>query len=163
MPNIKRRIIMQDIIIGSDHRGFELKQRVKEYLKSQKYFVVDVGCTDTKDVDYPTIVKEVVERVKGAGHFAGILICGSGVGISMAANRYKGIRAALCHTVESAKMARQHHDFNVLCLSGNREQSIASGAPDDPDNAIKIVRAFLNTKFLGDAKYRRRNEMLDGN
>jgi len=143
---------MQDIIIGSDHRGFELKQQIKDFLREKKILLIDVGANDTKTVDYPVIVKEVVECVISAKHFCGILICGSGIGVSIAANKYKGIRAALCHTVAGAKSAREHNDANVLCLG-------CDGA--DIENLKKIINTFLNTKLLPDEKYKRRIEMLD--
>jgi len=143
---------MQDIIIGSDHRGFELKSQIKDYLRLNKFFFIDVGCSGTVSVDYPVIAKEVVETVAGSKHMGGILICGSGIGVSIAANRYKGIRAALCHTIEQARSAREHTDCNVLCIG-------ADGA--DIENVKKIVSVFLKTKFSGDEKYKKRIAMLD--
>jgi ribose 5-phosphate isomerase B len=143
---------MQDIIIGADHRGFELKEQVKAFLREKKLFFVDCGTNSTATVDYPNVVKEVVECVLSAKHFCGILICGSGIGVSMAANRYKGIRAALCSTVGVAKSARAHSDANVLCLGADEA---------DFENVKKVVTAFLNTKPDPDPKYRRRIELLD--
>jgi len=143
---------MQDIIIGSDHRGFELKGHIKDFLRSNKFFFIDVGCSSTASVDFPVIAKEVVDTVAGSKHMAGILICGSGVGVSIAANRYKGIRAALCHRTEQARSAREHIDANVLCLG-------ADGA--DIESMKKIVSVFLKTKPLDDEKYKRRRAMLD--
>jgi len=157
---------MQDIIIGSDHRGFALKQQIKEYLKANKYFVVDVGCSDNKNkYDSPPIAKEVVDCVKDAKHFCGILVCGSGYAMAIAANRNKGIRAVHCLTPEMAKRARQHNDANVLCLAGEGDDLSGDGVSGDSvadfGNIKKIITAFLNTKPLPDERYKRRIEMLD--
>ena len=149
-----------DVIIGSDHRGFELKQKVKEFLREKKLFFIDVGVDSSatpldSEVIPPIIrvVKEASECVASAGHFCGILICGNGIGMSIAANRFKGIRAALCHTADDAKQARQHNDANVLCLGGDNF---------DLDNVKKIINAFLNTKFEDTVtRYKKRVEQFD--
>jgi len=144
---------MQDIIIASDHRGFALKAQIKEFLKTQKLFFVDVGTNAPEPpVDFPKYVREACDCITSAKHFCGILICGSGIGVTMSANRFRGIRAVLAYTPEIAKSARQHNDANVVCLG-------ADGA--DFENVKKIITTFLNTKFLGDEKYIRRNKMLD--
>ena len=144
---------MQDVILASDHRGFDLKQKIKEFLKEKKIMTVDVGCANaTTNVDYPVYVKEAAECVLSARHFCGIFVCGSGIGVCIAANRYKGIRAVLAHSVDEVKSARQHNDANVLCLSGDNH---------DFELVKKIIVAFLNTKFDGEERRRRRNAMLD--
>ena len=150
---------MQDIIIASDHRGFELKQSVKNYLREKKLFFVDVG---VESADKPNnealmppiikVVKEAMDCVKGTKHMCGILICGNGIGMSIAANRFKGIRAALCRTVDDAKQARQHNDCNVLCLGGDITNL---------EDAKKIINTFVNTKPLEETRYRRRQALLD--
>ena len=142
---------MQDVIIGSDHAGFELKAKIKDYLREKKIFFVDVGCNSPDSADYPLIAKEVAECVISARHFCGILICGSGIGICIAANRFRGIRAALCHTTEQVRQAREHLDANVLCLAGKGDLEIAR----------KIVHIFLNTKFTGEERYKKRIALLD--
>ena len=149
---------MQDVILASDHRGFELKQKVKEYLREKKLFFIDVGvesATQPKDNEpippIIAVVKEAAECVQGAKHFVGILICGNGIGMSIAANRFRGIRAALCHTVDTARQAREHNDANVLCL----------GSDTDIDTVKKIVTTFLNTKPLDDLRYKIRREQFD--
>jgi ribose 5-phosphate isomerase B len=150
---------MQDVILASDHRGFDLKQRIKDYLREKKIMTVDVGTTNgTTNVDFPVYVKEACECVLGARHFCGIFVCGSGIGVTIAANRFKGIRAVLAHSVEEACAARQHNDVNVLCLSG---EQFRAGGEGDFEDIKKIITAFLNTKFLGEEKYRRRNALLD--
>jgi len=129
-----------------------MKQKVKDFLREKKLFFVDVGANSTVNIDYPVIVKEVASCVVTAKHFCGILICGSGIGVSIAANRFRGVRAALCHTVAGAKSAREHTDCNVLCLGCEST---------DFETAKKIINTFLNTKPLNDERYKRRIEMLD--
>ena len=141
---------MKKIIIAADHGGFETKEMLKEYLTQD---IVDVGYYEFDPLsNFPPLVLDLVEEVKKNKCF-GIIICGSGIGVSIAANRHKGIRAALCHSVEYAKMARQHNDANVLCLGGRYLGDIETK---------KIVDAFLNTDFL-DGKYRVRMELIDKN
>ena len=149
---------MQDIIIGSDHRGYELKNQIKAYLTEKKFFFVDVGVqttqTPTGQEEVPpilSVVKEVTDVVNSAKHFCGILICSNGVGMSIAANRFKGIRAALCYSVDVARNAREHNDANVLCIS----------PLVDFETTKKIITTFLNTKLLPELRYKKRIEMFD--
>lgn len=127
------------IVIGSDHGGFEYKEMIKEYLTAHDYEVVDVGCYDSASVDYPDIAQRIAAEVN-AQQLDGIAICGTGIGISIAANKCHGIRAALCTNEYMAKMARQHNDSNVLAL-GQR----VIGA----DLALAVVAAWLTEKFQG--------------
>ncbi len=128
------------IVIASDHAGFDLKLLITKYLK-EKYQIIDLGCNDsTTSVDYPDFAQELAKKIINQEADFGILICGSGIGISIAANRFKEVRAALCHNQETAQLSRQHNDANVLCLGAR----IVSEA-----DALKIVEAFLNTKFEG--------------
>ena len=150
---------MQDIIIASDHRGFALKTQIKDFLREKKFFFIDVGVeSDARPSDAehtpPIIkaVKEAVECVVGAKNFCGVLICSDGVAMSIAANRFKGIRAGICRTVDGVKQARQHNDINMLCLG-------ADGL--DIDDAKKIITAFMNTKPLDVPRYKRRQELFD--
>lgn len=106
------------IAIGSDHGGFELKNHVMAHLKEQGIEVCDMGTYSEESCDYPVIAKKVAEAVSGGEYEKGILICGTGIGISIAANKVKGIRAALCGDVYSAKMTRRHNDANILCMGG---------------------------------------------
>jgi ribose 5-phosphate isomerase B len=129
---------MRCIAIGSDHRGFELKGEVVQYLDARGYEFRDFGCYDTSPVDYPDIALKVAQEVVGGNFDLGILICGSGVGMSIAANKVKGIRAALCHNPRVAKLARQHNDANVLCLGIL-----------DIEGTEGILDAFLLTPFEG--------------
>jgi len=150
---------MQDVILASDHRGWALKNVIKDLLKERKYYFVDCGVSSDahpNDADpMPPIIKvvrEAVECVAGSKNFCGILICGSGIATSIIANRHKGIRAALCNSVEIAKEARGHNDANVLCLGADNL---------DTELAKKIVLAFLNTKAIEEVRYRKRQELFD--
>lgn len=128
------------IIIGADHGGFELKEIIKEHLNKKSIETEDVGCFDTNSVDYPDIaVKACTKVLAGEGEF-GILICGTGIGISMTANKIKGIRAALCSDEFSARATRAHNNANVLCLGGR-----VTG----PELAKSICDAFLSGSFEG--------------
>ena len=128
------------IIIGADHGGFELKEIIKEHLNKKGIETEDVGCFDTNSVDYPDIaVKTCTKVLSGEGEF-GILVCGTGIGISMTANKIKGIRAALCSDEFSARATRAHNNANVLCLGGR-----VTG----PELAKSICDAFLSGSFEG--------------
>ena len=128
------------IAIGSDHGGFELKQSVIKHLEEKGFEVKDFGCYDTSSVDYPDIASAVCPAVTGGECEFGILICGTGIGISMAANKHKGIRAALCSDAYSAEKTKQHNNANVICLGGR-----VLG----PDLANSIVDAYINADFEG--------------
>ena len=140
------------IAIGSDHGGFELKKEIIGYLESKGIAYKDFG-TDTADsVDYPDYAKPVCQAVLDGEADKGILICGTGIGISMAANKMKGIRAALVHDVFSAEATRLHNDANVLCMGG---RVVAGGL------AIKITDTFLHTDFSGDDRHARRISKIE--
>jgi len=131
------------ISLGSDHAGFELKEQIKYYLNTitdHKLEINDWGCYSEDRVDYPDFAHKVAEQVSGGKADLGILVCGSGNGISMAANKWEGIRCALCWNSEIANMARLHNDANILSLPG-RYISL--------EEAIKCVDEFLNTDFEG--------------
>ena len=128
------------IAIGSDHGGYELKNHVIEYLKKKGIECKDFGCFSEESVDYPDIAKVTCDAVLSGECEHGILICGTGIGISIAANKIKGIRAALCSDVYSAKMTKVHNNSNVLCMGGRvlgREL------------AFMIVDAWLEAEFEG--------------
>ena len=126
------------IILASDHAAFSEKQELVKYL-SLHHEVIDVGTHNSDSTHYPEWAKKLVEQVK-AEHTVGILLCGSGIGVSMVANRYAGIRAALCRDEDDAKMSRLHNNANVLCMSG-RKNSI--------DQIKKMTDTFLSTEFEG--------------
>ena len=139
------------IALGADHAGYAYKAKFIEYLSQNGYECVNVG-TDTADsVDYPVYAEKVCSLVSGGECKFGVLICGTGIGMSMAANKHHGIRAALCGDVESAHLTRLHNDANVLCL-GARIISY--------DDALNILNAFLSTSFMGE-HHTRRVKMLD--
>ena len=139
------------IAIGSDHHGPDLKQFVIGLLTGAGHDYEDFGCYTTDSVDYPDIARKVGEAVAG-GHFElGILICGTGIGMSIAANKVRGIRAALCHNTSSARLARQHNDANILCLM----------AEEDRERIPEIVHAFLTCEFEGGRHQRRVNKIMD--
>ena len=131
------------IALGCDHGGFELKKEIIKYLEANNIAYKDFGCDDTSAVDYPVYAKKVANAVVSKECDKGILICGTGIGISIAANKVKGIRAALCTDCFSAEATRQHNDANVLCLGG---RVVGAGL------AVKIVDTFLNTDFSGDER-----------
>ena len=128
------------IAIGSDHGGFELKQMLVEKLASSGHEVSDLGCNSNDSVDYPDFADQVCEQVLDGKVQYGILVCGTGIGMSMAANRNQGIRAALCHTEYSARMSREHNDANILCLGAR-----VTG----PGVVEEIVATWLETEFEG--------------
>ena len=128
------------IAIASDHAGFDLKSFIVKEL-NQKYRFVDLGCNDSKtSVDYPDFANKVAQKIIHQEVDFGILICGSGIGISIAANRFHQVRAALCHNLETAILARQHNDANILCLGARFI---------DTKTAIQMAESFFATKFEG--------------
>ena len=134
------------IAIGSDHRGFALKEVLKELLAELGHEWVDFGCQTEEPVDYPDIARPLAEAVAAGEYERGILICGSGVGMSIAANKVKGVRAALCHDTFAGRLTRRHNDANVLCLGG---WCIGRGVAEE------IVRLFLSEDFEGGRHARR--------
>ncbi len=140
------------IAIGADHAGFELKEKIKSFLNDQGYEITDFGTNSTDSVDYPLIAKALATSVAAKNPPKGILICGTGVGMSIAANKIKGIIAAHCCDIETAKLARQHNNSNVLAIGGRIT---------DTENAKEIVKAWLTTDFEGGRHQRRIQEIRD--
>jgi ribose 5-phosphate isomerase B len=135
------------IALGADHAGFELKERVKAQLLESKHDVLDLGTDSTKPVDYPDFAEAVALAVRDGKARRGIVMCGSGVGASVAANKVPGIRAGLCHDHYSAHQGVEHDDMNVLVLGGRViGQSVA----------LELVRAFLCAEFSGEERHERR-------
>jgi len=137
------------IAIGCDHRGLNLKQFIIKLITEVEHSYEDFGCYTTDSVDYPDIAKRVAEAVVSGNFECGILICDTGIGMSIAANKVKGIRAALCCDVFSARRARQHNDANILCLAAGQEQ----------DAVREIVNTFLTSEFEGERHLRRLNKI----
>ena len=138
------------IAIGSDHAGFELKQIIVEHLSSGNVDFVDFGTNSLDSVDYPDFAKRVADEVSNKDLVMGILVCGSGQGMAMTANRYKDVRAAICHNSDVAKVTREHNDANILCL-GSRFIEEAE--------ALKCVDVFLSTDFEGERHLKRINKI----
>ncbi|MBI2861890.1 MAG: ribose 5-phosphate isomerase B [Chloroflexi bacterium] len=139
------------VVIGADHEGFELKQQMVGYLNNLGHMVLDVGTNNTDPVDYPDYAVAVGDAVRDGLAERGILICGSGVGVSVAANKLSGIRAGLCQDTYSAQQGVEHDDMNVLCL-GARVVDIKL--------AKELGRVFLNARFSGEERHRRRLEKV---
>lgn len=138
--------------IGCDHGGYELKQEIIKYLEAKGYAYEDFGCDSTAAVDYPVYGKKVAHAVADGICDKGILICGTGIGISITANKVKGVRAALCTDCFCAEATRQHNDANILCLGG---RVVGAGL------AVKIVDTFLNTPFSGDERHVKRISQIE--
>lgn len=136
------------IAIGADHRGHELKSHLCEELGKQGHEVRDCGCAGTAPADYPVPALAVGELVAAGEVECGILICGSGIGVSIAANKVPGVRASLCHDPDAARLTRRHNDSNVLCLSGDKTAPAAAAA---------IAAAYLDASFEGGRHARRRD------
>jgi len=140
------------VVIGADHGGFEFKEAIKQVLADRGLEVEDVGVYESVSCDYPVFADKVARAVADAGpEVLGILICGTGLGMSMAANRRKGVRAAVCFNEYMARMARAHNDANVLCMG---QRVIGLGT------ALSLVDVFLETNFEGD-RHLRRISMFD--
>lgn len=139
------------VAIGADHGGFELKGKIIEYLKSRNIEVKDIGTFSNDSCDYPSIAKKVALEVARGNSNRGILVCGSGIGMSIVANKVKGIRAALCWNLSTAELARAHNNSNILCL-GQRQL--------DDKLSIEMVRVWLDTEFEG-GRHKKRVDMIE--
>ena len=140
------------LALGCDHGGYELMQEVKKHLENRGIAYHDFGCSSTESVDYPNNGKKVAEDVATGEIEKRILICGTGIGISIAANKVKGIRAALCTDCFCAEATRLHNDANILAMGGRVV---------GPGLALKIVDTFLDTPFSGDERHIRRIKMIE--
>ena len=138
--------------LGCDHGGLELKNVIIDYLKKNGIEYKDYGTYTSESVDYPKYAKLVANAVASGECDRGILICGTGIGISIAANKVKGIRCALCHDVFSAKATREHNVSNILAMGGR---------VIGPGPAVEVVKAWLETDFSGDERHLRRIKMIE--
>ena len=138
--------IFKKICISSDHAGYEIKELIKEYLIKSKISTIDLGPFFEKSVDYPDYAKKVSNRVSKRKSDVGILVCGSGTGMAISANKTKGIRAAVGYNVKSTQLSRQHNNANVLCLGSRLTKR---------KDIKRIIKIFLNTKFEGGRHKRR--------
>jgi len=138
------------IVVGSDHRGFEAKQQVKAIITQLGHECIDVGTTDSNPVDYPDLAYSAAMAVSERRADRAILACSTGIGMSIAANKIKGIRAAICHDELNARISRDHNDANVLCISGDQVGEVL---------LRKIVEVWLSTEFSGGRHQRRVNKI----
>lgn len=142
---------MKKVALSADHGGYELKQEIIDYLLSKNYEVLDLGTGSGESVDYPEYAAKSAKAVLSGDADCAVIICGSGIGISISANKFKGIRAALCFDAYTAKMCRLHNDANVMALGG-RITTI--------DRAKDMVELFLTTEFEG-GRHQRRVDKID--
>jgi ribose 5-phosphate isomerase B len=143
--------VVSTIALGADHAGFELKEALKAWLIDGGYQVLDFGAHSPESVDYPDYAAQVAEAVADHKVERGVLVCGTGIGMSIAANKMPGVRAALCSDLYTARMSREHNDANILTLGGRlmgREM------------AVDILRMWLETEFLG-GRHQRRVDKID--
>jgi ribose 5-phosphate isomerase B len=138
------------IVVGSDHAGFKYKEKIADMLEKKGYALTDFGCFSEESVDYPDFAHPVAEAVESNENTKGVLICGSGNGVCMTANKHKKVRAALCWTIEIARLARMHNDANVVCLPARFI---------DFETAAEIVNTFLDTAFEGGRHQNRVNKI----
>ena len=141
---------MRKISISSDHAGFELKESIKNFLIKKKFLVLDLGPRDDRSVDYPDYAKKLAKNIISKKSDTGILVCGSGIGMAMSANRFKKIRAAVCYNAKSTKLSRLHNNANIIAI-GSRLTNKSL--------ALKLVMIFLKTKFDGGRHKRRTNKI----
>jgi ribose 5-phosphate isomerase B len=143
---------MDTIIVGADHAGFPLKEAIKQYLADMDFAMTDVGTYSADPVDYPDVGAKVAEKVSSGDFERGILVCGSGVGMTIIANKFPGVRAVLCLDEETARLSRLHNNTNILVLAGRRT---------DADTAKTIIGTWLSTAFEGGRHQRRLDKITD--
>ena len=141
---------MKKISISSDHAGFKLKESIKKLLIKKKFLVLDLGPRDDRSVDYPDYAKKLAKNIISKKSGTGILICGSGTGMAMSANRFKKIRAAVCYNAKSTKLSRSHNNANIIAIGSRLTNK---------NLALKLVVIFLKTKFDGGRHKRRTNKI----
>ena len=147
---LKHNFLIKNIVIASDHAGFSLKESIKKELKKRNFKILDLGTkNENKSVDYPTYAKKLAKKINSKNY--GILVCGSGIGMSIASNRFKNVRSALANSINASKLSRQHNNANVICL-GSRMIS--------KKIATQCVLSFLSTEFEG-GRHSRRVKLLN--
>ena len=140
------KTLFSKLCIASDHAGYDYKEKIKDFLIKNSVSVIDLGPNKPDSVDYPDYAKKVAKRVLLKRSHIGILVCGSGTGMAMSANKFKGIRAAQCFTKKNTILSRQHNDANIICL-GARMIKLK--------DALNFIKCFINTKFEGGRHLRR--------
>ena len=146
MSNIKLNSIFKTVCIASDHAGFILKEEIKNYLIDRSVSIFDMGPFNDASVDYPDFAKKLANRVRSKKSNVGILVCGSGTGMAISANKIKTIRAAVCYNLKSTRLSRQHNNANIIALGSRLTKKKLS---------LKLVELFLKTKFEGGRHLRR--------
>ena len=148
--SIHRKIKIKRVLLASDHAGIELKEVIKKFLIKKRKKILDLGTKNTNPVDYPDFAHLLSKKIKENGNQLGILVCGTGIGMDMAANRHKNIRAALCYDTKSTKLSRQHNNANVMTLGARLIKKKV---------ALKCVGIFIKTDFKGGRHLRRVNKI----
>ena len=138
--------LFKTVCIASDHAGFRLKENIKDFLINRNISIIDLGPMNENSVDYPDYAKKVSNRVKKGGSQVGILVCGSGTGMAISANKNKKIRAAVCYNLKSTRLSRQHNNANIIAIGSRLTKKSV---------ALKLVYTFLETKFEGGRHLRR--------
>ena len=133
-------LLFKKVCIASDHAGFDLKEKIKDFLIDKYVSIIDLGPFEKKSVDYPDYAKKIAYRIKAKKSDIGILVCGSGTGMAITANKIKNIRAAVCYNQKSTRLSRQHNNANIIALGARLTKKSLS---------LKLVELFLNTKFEG--------------
>ena len=146
MSNIKLNKIFKTVCIASDHAGFDLKEIIKNHLIDKDVSIYDIGPYNDQSVDYPDYAKKLANRIKFKKSDVGILVCGSGTGMAISANKIKKIRAAVCYNIKSTRLSRQHNNANIIALGARLTNKKLS---------LKLVEIFLKTKFEGGRHLRR--------
>ena len=138
--------IFKKICISSDHAGYKLKEQIKNFLIRQNIFIIDLGPFELKSVDYPDYAKKLARRISSKKSDIGVLVCGSGTGMAISANKIKGIRAAVCYNAKSTRLSREHNNANIIALGSRLTNK---------NEAMKLIKIFLSTKFEGGRHLRR--------
>ena len=144
------KFLFKKICIASDHAGYQLKEYIKNFLINKNVSIIDLGPFDKNSVDYPDYAKKLSKRVKSKKSEVGILVCGSGTGMAISANKTKGIRAAVCYNTKSTTLSRQHNNANIISMGSRLTKK---------NIALKLVSIFLKTKFEGGRHLRRINKI----
>ena len=150
MSNIKLNSVFKTVCIASDHAGFDLKEVIKNHLINKNISIFDLGPFNDQSVDYPDYAKKLANRIKLKKSDVGILVCGSGTGMAISANKIKTIRAAVCYNLKSTRLCRQHNNANILALGSRINKKKLS---------LKLVEVFLKTKFEGGRHLKRINKI----
>ena len=150
MSNIKLNSVFKTVCIASDHAGFDLKEVIKNHLINKNISIFDLGPFNDQSVDYPDYAKKLANRIKLKKSDVGILVCGSGTGMAISANKIKTIRAAVCYNLRSTRLCRQHNNANILALGSRLIKKRLS---------LKLVEIFLKTKFEGGRHLKRINKI----